>query len=77
MPDTDWRKYALAALEEARAEILGSPDKMVMTIITVTEADLLGDRPVSFFGNITFASLGPFLAYCAERIAAKEEARNG
>ena len=69
-----WRKDALFALDNARDEIMTAQDKTVMTIITVSEADLIGERPVSFYGNIKFNFLGPFLAYCAERLAARRAA---
>ncbi|WP_294931842.1 hypothetical protein [uncultured Paracoccus sp.] len=69
-----WRKDALVALDNAREEIMTAQGKTVMTIITVSEADLIGDQPVSFYGNIKFDFLGSFLAYCAERIAARRAA---
>lgn len=70
---TDWRTNALGALDDARAEILGAEGESLMVIITVSTADLLGDRPVSFYGNIARGALGPFLGHCAARIADREQ----
>lgn len=69
MPD-DWRNNALAALTDARQEIEGATEKTLMVIITVSLPDLLAERPVSFYGNITPASLGPMLSYCGTRLQA-------
>jgi len=70
---TDWRANALGALDDARAEILEADGETLMVIITVSKADLLAERPVSFYGNIVPAALGPFLGHCAGRLADREK----
>lgn len=70
---TDWCANALGALDDARAEILGAEGETLMVIVTVSTADLLGDRPVSFYGNIAPDALGPFLGHCAQRIADRDQ----
>jgi len=74
MTDETWRTDALAVLSEARNEIEAAPEETLIVIMTVSKADLLGDRPVSFHGNIRREALSPMLTYFGARIAAKEAA---
>lgn len=67
----NWLKNALSALDEAKAEIEAATETTLFVIITVSQADLLRQRPVSFYGNITPETLGPMLAYCAARVNEK------
>jgi hypothetical protein len=66
---TDWRGNALGALADAGEEIAAATEPTIAIIITVSEADLLGDRPVSFYSNLSMPALGPILTYCGVRIA--------
>lgn len=69
MADEQWRIDAIGALHDTLYEIGVAQEKTVMVIITVSEADLLGEQPVSFYGNIRPGFLGPFIAHCSARLA--------
>lgn len=66
-----WRLNALGALADTKAEIDAATEPTLYVIMVVTEADLLRQRPVSFYGNIRPEMLGPMLTYCGARVSAK------
>lgn len=62
-----WRADCLRALDEAREMILAEAGPTFLAVTVVSEADLLGDRPVSFFANLNPDAMGSFLTYCGQR----------
>lgn len=62
-----WRRDALRAVDDARREIEAATEATFALVITVSEADLLGDMPVTFGSNLNPDFLGPFMGHCAAR----------
>lgn len=62
-----WRTDCLRALAEAREMIIAEAGPTFLAVTVVSEADLLGDRPVSFFANLNPDAMGPFLIHCGQR----------
>lgn len=78
MSDDRWRLNAIGALDDARSEIIAATEPTFVVIMVVSEADLLRERPVSFYANLPISALGPMLSYCGARVAAflETEANN-
>ncbi len=68
-----WRTDCLRALDEAREMVMAETGPTFLAVTVVSEADLLGDRPVSFFANLKPDAMGPFLIYCGQRWVVKRE----
>lgn len=64
-----WRENALKALSDARREIEEASDPTIIVILTISEADLIGERPLSVYANQTWHWLQRVMAFAAWRFA--------
>ncbi len=69
----DWRENAIAALDDARAEIMSANEPTIIVVLTIGEADLLRERPLSIYANQTTKWLQRVLAFAAWRLALKAD----
>lgn len=72
----DWRTNALKSLADAREEIEAATDPTFVCCLTITEADLFKERPVSIYANLSWDFLPSFLTFVAWRLCLKREKAN-
>lgn len=65
----DWRENALKSLADARREIEEATDPTIIVILTISEADLIGERPLSVYANQTWQWLQRVMAFAAWRFS--------
>jgi hypothetical protein len=70
---TDWRKNALAALDDARKEVERAAEPTIVVILTVGSADLLKEQPISVYANQNWTWLRRVLAFAAWRFSLKDD----
>lgn len=68
-----WRSNALAALADAKTEIEAVTEPTIITVLMIGEADLLKERPLSFYSNQTRKWLQRVLAFAAWRLSIESE----
>jgi hypothetical protein len=66
-----WRKNALGALEDARKEVEQAEVPTIVIVLTIAEADLLAERPISVYANQTWGWLQRVMAFAAWRFSLK------
>lgn len=66
-----WREQALKSLADAREEIEGASEPTIVVILTISEADLLNERPLSVYANQTWGWLQRVMAFAAWRFSLK------
>jgi len=71
MSSGEWRKLALQSLEDARQEIEAAREPTIIVILTISEADLLKERPLSVYANQTWGWLQKVMAFAAWRFSLK------
>lgn len=74
---SDWRDKALGALQDAREEIEAAREPTIIIILTVSEADLLKERPISVFANQSWEWLHRVLCFAAWRTSLKSGPMQG
>lgn len=67
----NWRALALQSLSDAREEIEGAQEPTIVIILTIAEADLLNERPLSVYANQTWGWLQKVMAFAAWRFSLK------
>jgi hypothetical protein len=72
-PHELWRKSAIQSLDDARKEIEAADQPTIIIILTIAEADLLKERPISIYANQTWRWLQRVMAFAAWRISLKDE----
>jgi hypothetical protein len=65
--EPSWRTNALLSLEDARAEIANATEPMICVVLTIAEADLFKERPVSIYHNQAREWLHKVLCFVAWR----------
>lgn len=68
-----WRSNALEVIADAKAEIEASTEPTIVAILIIGEADLLKERPLSFYSNQTRKWLQRVLAFAAWRLSLESE----
>lgn len=71
---SDWRKQAIQSLDDARAEIEAAEVPTIIVILTIAEADLIKEMPVSIYANQSTKWLRRMMAFAAWRLALKDDA---
>ena len=67
----EWRKNALGALEDAKAEILGASEPTILVVVTIGNDDLLKEKPLSIYANQKADWLHRVMAFAAWRLSLK------
>lgn len=67
----DWRANALKSLDDARADIEAAKEPTIIVILTIGEADLAAERPLSVYANQTWGWLQRVMAFAAWRFSLK------
>jgi hypothetical protein len=67
----DWRANALKSLDDARTEIEAASEPTIIVILTIGEADLMKERPLSVYANQTWGWLQRVMAFAAWRFSLK------
>ena len=62
---TVWKANALKSLDDARAEIEAATEPTIIVILTIGEADLLNEKPLSVYANQTWGWLQRVMAFAA------------
>lgn len=65
----EWRRQALKSLDDARAGIEGATEPTIIVILTISEADLIKERPISVYANQTWVWLQRVMAFAAWRFS--------
>lgn len=73
----NWKELALAALDDARAELETATEPTIAVVITIGEADLLKEHPLSIYSNQKSDWLQRVLAFAAWRLSLKAKAEEG
>ncbi len=68
---SDWRAKALRSLQDAREEIEGASEPTIIVILTVAEADLFKESPISVCANQTWEWLHRVLCFASWRTSLK------
>ena len=67
----DWRANGLRALQDARDEMEAASEPTFLVVLTIAEADVLKERPVSVYSNTTWDWLHKFLCFVSWRTSLK------
>lgn len=67
----DWRDKALRSLRDARDEIEAAQEPTIVIVLTIAQADLFKERPISLYANQTWDWLHKVLCFAAWRTSLK------
>lgn len=65
----DWRKEALAALDDARESVEKADGDSHLIILMIESADLLKERPITVFANVSKTWVRRVTAFAAWRFS--------
>jgi len=68
---SDWRDKALRSLQDAREEIESAQEPTIIIILTVAEADLFKESPISVYANQPWDWLHKVLCFASWRTSLK------
>jgi hypothetical protein len=70
---TDWKGLALQSLNDARDEIEKAQVPTIVVVLTIAEADLLKEMPLSVYANQNWKWLQRVMAFAAWRFSLRDE----